>query len=256
LLVTADYSQIELRLMAHFSKDTALIELLSKPDGDVFTMIASRWTGKAESLICSKERETTKRFIYGILYGMGANSLAEQLECSPEDAAQKIQSFKRFFPGVSSWLHEAVASCRHKGYVETLMGRRRFLSKITAGNSKEKAKAQRQAVNSICQGSAADIIKVAMIKVHSAITNGSTVGATVDSIDVAMQNFSEIRGRCHLILQVHDELVLEVDPCMVAEAVRLLQTVMENSASLLVPLRTKIKVGQTWGSLEPFHLEP
>ncbi|EEC69123.1 hypothetical protein OsI_38041 [Oryza sativa Indica Group] len=235
LLVTADYSQIELRLMAHFSKDTALIELLSKPDGDVFTMIASRWTGKAESLICSKERETTKRFIYGILYGMGANSLAEQLECSPEDAAQKIQSFKRFFPGVSSWLHEAVASCRHKGYVETLMGRRRFLSKITAGNSKEKAKAQRQAVNSICQGSAADIIKVAMIKVHSAITNGSTVGATVDSIDVAMQNFSEIRGRCHLILQVHDELVLEVDPCMVAEAVRLLQTVMENSASLLGP---------------------
>jgi DNA polymerase theta len=117
LLVTADYSQIELRLMAHFSKDTALIELLSKPDGDVFTMIASRWTGKAESLICSKERETTKRFIYGILYGMGANSLAEQLECSPEDAAQKIQSFKRFFPGVSSWLHEAVASCRHKGLV-------------------------------------------------------------------------------------------------------------------------------------------
>uniref|UniRef100_A0A0D9XYP7 Helicase and polymerase-containing protein TEBICHI n=1 Tax=Leersia perrieri TaxID=77586 RepID=A0A0D9XYP7_9ORYZ len=210
LLVTADYSQIELRLMAHFSKDPALIELLSKPDGDVFTMIASRWTGKEESLICSKERETTKRFIYGILYGMGANTLAEQLECSPEDAAQKIQSFKRFFPGVSSWLHEAVASCRQKGYVETLMGRRRFLSKITAGNSKEKAKAQRQAVNSICQGSAADIIKVAMIKVHSVITNGSMMGATVDSIDVVMQNFSE----------VHDELVIEVAPCMVAEAGR------------------------------------
>ena len=116
-MVTADYSQIELRLMAHFSKDLMLIELLSKPDGDVFTMIASRWVGKEEALISSKERETTKRFIYGILYGMGANSLAEQLECSTEEAAQKIQSFKRFFPGVSSWLHEAVASCRQKGLV-------------------------------------------------------------------------------------------------------------------------------------------
>uniref|UniRef100_A0A452ZH86 DNA-directed DNA polymerase family A palm domain-containing protein n=1 Tax=Aegilops tauschii subsp. strangulata TaxID=200361 RepID=A0A452ZH86_AEGTS len=82
--------------------------------------------------------------------------------------------------------------------IETLMGRRRFLSKITAGNSREKAQAQRQAVNSICQGSAADIIKVAMLKVHSVITNGSN---TVDSMDGLMQNFSQIRGRCHLLLQ-------------------------------------------------------
>ncbi|TVU51610.1 hypothetical protein EJB05_03050 [Eragrostis curvula] len=253
LLVTADYSQIELRLMAHFSKDPTLIELLSKPDGDVFTMIASRWACKEEALISPKERESTKRLIYGILYGMGANSLAEQLECSTDDAAQKIQSFKRSFPGVSSWLQEAVASCRQKGYVETLMGRRRFLAKIMAGNNKEKAKAQRQAVNSICQGSAADIIKVAMIKVHSMITNSS---AAIASTNEVMRNLSEIRGHCHLILQVHDELVLEVDPDMVAQAGRLLQICMENAASLLVPLRTKIKVGKTWGSLEPFYPEP
>ncbi|KAF8666497.1 hypothetical protein HU200_053610 [Digitaria exilis] len=253
LLVTADYSQIELRLMAHFSKDPSLIELLSKPDGDVFTMIASRWVGKEEALISSKERENTKRFIYGILYGMGANTLAEQLDCSTEEAAQKIRSFKRYFPGVSSWLHEAVASCRQKGYVETLMGRRRFLTKIMAGNSKEKAKAQRQAVNSICQGSAADIIKVAMIRVHSVITNRTR---EVDSSDEVARNFAEIGGHCHLILQVHDELVLEVDPRMVAQAARLLQICMEEAASLLVPLRAKIKVGKTWGSLEPFYPEP
>lgn len=116
-MVTADYSQIELRLMAHFSKDPTLIELLSKPDGDVFTLITSRWAGKEEVLISPKERESTKKLIYGILYGMGANSLAEQLECSTEDAAQKIQSFKRSFPGVSSWLQEAVAYCRQKGLV-------------------------------------------------------------------------------------------------------------------------------------------
>lgn len=114
-MVTADYSQIELRLMAHFSKDHSLIELLSKPDGDCFTMIAAKWTGKLESTISSYERDQTKRLVYGILYGMGANSLAEQLECTSEEAAEKIQSFKTAFPGVSAWLHEAVASCCHKG---------------------------------------------------------------------------------------------------------------------------------------------
>ncbi|KAI7750050.1 hypothetical protein M8C21_005019, partial [Ambrosia artemisiifolia] len=115
LLVAADYSQIELRLMAHFSKDTSLIELLTKPSGDVFNMITAKWTGKAESSVDPTERDQTKRLVYGILYGMGANSLAEQLECSPDDANEKIQSFKRSFPGVSSWLKEAVAECRKKG---------------------------------------------------------------------------------------------------------------------------------------------
>lgn len=115
LLVTADYSQIELRLMAHFSKDPSLIELLTEPLGDVFNMITAKWTGKAEALVDPKEREQTKRLVYGILYGMGANSLADQLECSPDDANEKIQSFKRSFPGVSAWLKEAVAVCRQKG---------------------------------------------------------------------------------------------------------------------------------------------
>ncbi|KAG4382699.1 hypothetical protein GLYMA_14G140800v4 [Glycine max] len=151
LLLTADYSQIELRLMAHFSKDSSLVELLSKPDGDVFTMIAARWTGCPEVSVCSKEREQTKRMVYGILYGMGVNSLAEQLDCTSDEAAEKIANFKSSFPGVSSWLLEAVASCRSKGYVETLKGRKRFLSKIKYGSSTEKSKAQRQAVNSICQ---------------------------------------------------------------------------------------------------------
>ena len=109
LLLTADYSQIELRLMAHFSKDSSLIELLSKPHGDVFNMIAARWTGCPEDSVGSSERDQTKRLVYGILYGMGANSLAEQLGCSPAEAAEKIQSFKSSFPGVASWLHQVVA---------------------------------------------------------------------------------------------------------------------------------------------------
>lgn len=249
LLLTADYSQIELRLMAHFSKDSSLIELLSKPDGDVFTMIAARWIGCPEVSVGSQQREHTKKMVYGILYGMGPNSLAEQLDCTSDEAAEKIGNFKSTFPGVASWLHEAVAFCRSKGYVETLKGRKRFLSKIKFGSSTEKSRAQRQAVNSICQGSAADIIKIAMIKIYSEIVTG------VDSLDSSSSvptKFHMLRDRCRILLQVHDELVLEVDPSVIKEAALLLQTGMENAVSLLVPLNVKIKVGRTWGSLESF----
>ncbi|RZC75410.1 hypothetical protein C5167_050892 [Papaver somniferum] len=250
LLLTADYSQIELRLMAHFSKDSSLIRLLSKPNGDVFTMLAARWTGQQESKVSSKERDQTKKLVYGILYGMGPKTLAEQLDCSSDNAAEKIQSFKSSFPGVASWLQEAVESCRQKGYVTTLKGRKRFLSKIKLGTSKEKGKAQRQAVNSICQGSAADIIKIAMINIHSVITEGCPVP---DSATKFAEQFPMLKGHCRLVLQVHDELVLEVDPSVLREAGLLLQGSMETAAALLVPLQAKLKFGKTWGSLEPFH---
>ncbi|KAM7459401.1 hypothetical protein LguiA_036395 [Lonicera macranthoides] len=230
LLLTADYSQIELRLMAHFSKDSSLIELLNKPHGDVFTMVAAKWTGKEESDVSSQEREQTKRLIYGILYGMGANTLAEQLDCSSADAAEKIQSFKSSFPAVASWLLEAVSSCRQKGYVETLKGRKRFLAKIKFGNSEEKSRAQRQAVNSICQGSAADIIKIAMINIHSTIIEDLEKS---DSSTPFAEKFQMLKGRCRILLQVHDELVLEADPSVLKEAGLLLRMSMETAASLL-----------------------
>ncbi|OUZ99943.1 DNA-directed DNA polymerase [Macleaya cordata] len=251
LLLTADYSQIELRLMAHFSKDSSLIQFLSKPNGDVFTMIAARWTGQLEAAVSSQERDQTKRLVYGILYGMGPKTLAEQLDCSSDEAAEKIQSFKSSFPGVASWLHEAVESCRQKGYITTLKGRKRFLSKIKLGNSKEKGKAQRQAVNSICQGSAADIIKIAMITIHSVIAEGCLIP---DSASNFAAQFPMLKGHCRLVLQVvHDELVLEVDPSVLREAGLLLHGSMESAVSLLVPLHAKLKVGRTWGSLEPFR---
>ncbi|CAN4127872.1 unnamed protein product [Withania somnifera] len=229
LLLTADYSQIELRLMAHFSKDSSLIELLSEHQGDVFTMIAAKWTGKTESIVSQNERDQTKRLVYGILYGMGAKSLAEQIGCSSDEAAERIASFKRSFPGVASWLQEAVTSCHEKGYIETLTGRKRFLAKIKFGNSNEKSKAQRQAVNSICQGSAADIIKIAMINIHSALDHfeKSPSHSAVD------EKFHVLKGRCRIILQVHDELVLEADPSVAKEAGLLLKMSMETAVSLL-----------------------
>lgn len=115
LLLTADYSQIELRLMAHFSKDYSLIKLLKSPQADVFTMIAAKWGEKPESSVSTQDRDQTKRLVYGILYGMGPTTLAEQLECSAEEAAERIQNFKKSFPGVASWLQEAVTSCHDKG---------------------------------------------------------------------------------------------------------------------------------------------
>lgn len=251
LLLTADYSQIELRLMAHFAKDASLIELLSKPNGDVFTMISARWTGKPEISVALDEREQTKRLVYGILYGMGATALAEQLKCSSNEASEKIKSFKNSFPGVATWLQESVASCHKNGYVETLKGRKRFLSKINFGNSKEKSKAQRQAVNSICQGSAADIIKIAMINIYSVIAGADEA----ESSFALATKFQMLKGRCRILLQVHDELVLEVDPSVVKEAASLLQIGMEKAALLLVPLQVKLKVGRTWGSLEPFQVD-
>ncbi|KAL8537172.1 hypothetical protein ACS0TY_012379 [Phlomoides rotata] len=249
LLITADYSQIELRLMAHFSKDYSLIKLLTNPQADVFTMIAAKWGEKPESSVSSQDRDQTKRLVYGILYGMGPNTLAEQLECSADEAAERIQNFKKSFPGVASWLQEAVTSCHNKGYVQTLKERKRFLSKIKFGNSKEKSKAQRQAVNSICQGSAADIIKIAMICLHDVI--GEDTEASFPSF-IDAEKFQMLRGRCQILLQVHDELVLEADPLLVKEAGLLLQACMERAVSLLVPLPVKLKVGKTWGSLEPF----
>ncbi|XP_047322143.1 helicase and polymerase-containing protein TEBICHI [Impatiens glandulifera] len=252
VLLTADYSQIELRLMAHFSKDALLVEILNKPHGDVFTMIAARWTGKEESCISTEERDQTKKLVYGILYGMGPNSLSKQLNCSLDDAADKIHSFRSSFPGVSSWLQESVASCHHKGFIETLIGRKRFLAKIKYGNSKEKSKAQRQAVNSICQGSAADIIKIAMINLHSLIAEDN------ENIHVCKElasKFHMLRGHCRILLQVHDELVIEADPSVKEEAAMFLRMSMESAASLIVPLRVKLMVGRTWGSLEPFESE-
>lgn len=119
--------------MAHFSRDSSLIELLSKPHGDVFTMIAAKWTGRPESAVGCQEREQTKRLVYGILYGMGANSLAKQLECSLDIAEEKIRSFKNSFPGVACWLREAVASCHEKGWGSVFISSflRRYTSAIS-----------------------------------------------------------------------------------------------------------------------------
>ncbi|XP_073390265.1 helicase and polymerase-containing protein TEBICHI isoform X3 [Physcomitrium patens] len=231
ILLSADYSQIELRLMAHFSGDPSLVSLLSHPTGDLFRVLAAQWTGLPMCEVSDKQRERTKRLVYGILYGMGVNTLAEHLECPVAEAQVMLERFKGTFPLVTTWLSHAVDSCRQKGYITTLSGRKRYLDKINTGKWGEQAKAERQAVNSICQGSAADLIKLAMIKVHDAIS-------------------SSHQGSCRLLLQIHDELLLEVDKRVLKHVAQILRSSMEGAITLRVPLRTKLQVGTSWGSLQ------
>lgn len=119
MFIAADYSQIELRLMAHFSGDPSMTSLLSNPSGDFFRQLAAQWTGLTESNVTDKRREQTKRLVYGILYGMGVNALAEQMDCSAAEAADNTEKFKSAFPGITAWLQQTVESCRKLGYAAT-----------------------------------------------------------------------------------------------------------------------------------------
>ncbi|KAL2622687.1 hypothetical protein R1flu_002892 [Riccia fluitans] len=253
VLLSADYSQIEVRLMAHFAEDAAMIDLLSRPSGDLFRLIAAQWTGQTEESVTSKQREQTKRLVYGILYGMGVQTLAEHLEASLSEASLYLERFRAAFPGITSWLNQALIDCRQRGYVVTLGGRKRFLEKINNGSYSEQARAGRQTANTICQGSAADLIKMAMVKLHSTIygDDGPSNSAKIRSSN---DRTSPIKGRCRMLLQIHDELVLEVDKTALKEVSEAVRSCMEGAASLKVPLRVKVQVGSNWGSLKPLEL--
>ncbi|KAG0620039.1 hypothetical protein M758_4G184200 [Ceratodon purpureus] len=249
VLLSADYSQIEVRLMAHFSGDPTLVSLLSQPNGDLFRLLAAQWAGVTECKVSEKQREHTKRLVYGILYGMGVNTLSEHLQCPLADAQDMLERFKTTFPSVTAWLNQAVHSCRQKGCIKTLSGRKRYLDKINTGNWGEQAKAERQAVNSICQGSAADLIKLAMIKVHDAIS--ASARSDEQSIHQGSSS-SHFQGSCRLLLQIHDELVMEVDKRVLKDVAQMLRSSMEGATALRVPLRAKLQVGTSWGSLQPY----
>eukprot|EP00850_Spirogloea_muscicola_P005539 SM000025S08434 [mRNA] locus=s25:718080:729951:- [translate_table: standard] len=245
VLLSADYSQIEVRLMAHFSNDGALINILCEPAGDLFHMIAISWLKRDSSEVTVKEREKAKRLVYGILYGMGCDALADKLGCCVEEATKRKEEFLNMYPGVRSWLAQEIASCKERGYVATLNGRKRFIDKINSWTHHDRAKGRRQSVNSICQGSAADIIKVAMLNLHSRI--GSLKEAdTEDKVTV-----KELEGKVHLLLQMHDELLLEVHQSVLRQAAAEVRHCMESAASLRVPLHVKVRVGSSWGQLQP-----
>jgi len=238
VLLSADYSQIEVRLMAHFSRDEQFVRILHE-DGDVFRHIAAGWLCKPEATVSAEERSGTKRICYGLIYGIGAGRLAGELGLSRPQAQEFQASFMRQYGGVERWIRACREQARMCGYVETLNGRRRFLPALAARTADARAHAERQAVNTACQASAADLIKVAMIAIH-------------ERLRVLRSHERGCRMPGRLLHQIHDELILEVEEARLDEIREIVVSEMVAAgAGLHVPLQVKWKVGRTWGSLEP-----
>jgi DNA polymerase I len=225
LFLSADYSQVELRLMAHFSKDPHLVDAFAKGE-DVHAATASRIFNVPLAEVTSDMRRKAKTANFGIIYGISSFGLAERLNIGRSEAKALIDGYFENFPGVKTFMDQCVKDARDKGYVTTLSGRKRYLPDIESRNAVVRGVAERNAINAPIQGTAADIIKAAMVKISDA--------------------FDKQGIQSKMILQVHDELNFEVVP----EELQLVKTIvkqaMENAVSLSVPLDVEMGVGKNW----------
>jgi DNA polymerase-1 len=224
-LLTADYSQIEMRIMAHLSGDDDLIAAF-KSGEDFHTVTAARVFSVEPRNVTPAMRAKIKAMNYGLAYGLSAYGLSQQLRVDTSEAQGLMEEYFQRFGGVRDYLRGVVDQARRTGYTETLLGRRRYLPDLTSDNRQRREMAERMALNAPIQGSAADIIKVAMLGVHAAL-EGSRLAS-------------------RLLLQVHDELVLEVAPTERDEVEGLVRASMAGAADLLVPLDVSVGIGRTW----------
>jgi len=224
-LLTADYSQIEMRIMADLSRDAGLIEAFNSGE-DFHTVMASRVFGAEPDAITGAMRSKIKAMNYGLAYGLSAYGLSQQLKIDARDAQGLMDEYFQRFGGVRDYLRGIVEEARKTGFTETIMGRRRYLPDLTSDNRQRREMAERAALNAPIQGSAADIIKVAMLGVHRAL------------------RVTGLSSR--LLLQVHDELVLEVAPGELETVEVLVRAEMAQAADLAVPLEVSVGIGQTW----------
>ncbi|MBO5275029.1 MAG: DNA polymerase I [Clostridia bacterium] len=225
VLVDADYSQIELRLLAHISGDPTMIEAFKRGD-DIHTITASQVFDVPIEEVTSELRKRAKAVNFGIVYGIGDFSLAQDIKVTKAEAARYIESYLAKYPKVAAYLHDVVADAKRDGYVTTLFGRRRYIPELSSGKKQLAAFGERVAMNSPIQGTAADIIKLAMINVARALRE-----ANLDA---------------KLILQVHDELILDSAASCAAEAASILRREMENVIALSLPLTVDVQIAPTW----------
>ncbi|CAH3139547.1 unnamed protein product [Pocillopora meandrina] len=243
LLLTADFQSIELRLLSHLSEDPSLVQIFNdKQCADVFTTLASQWLGKSCKEIQLHERERTKRIVYSVIYGVGSEKLGQTLKVSAEEAKGFMESFLGRFPRIKEFTRSSIESCQRKGYVSTILNRRRRLPHIKSFDFTQRSQAERQAVNFIVQGSAADICKAAMIQVMIAVCKDPYVNA-------------------RLLLQIHDELLLEVPGDEIKRVAAYIKSIMESTEELLgskvklkVPLPVTLSIGKTWGHMETLSI--
>jgi len=224
-LLTADYSQIEMRILAHLSDDADLLDAFHSGE-DLHTTTAARVFGVPPEAVDPELRRRIKAMSYGLAYGLSPFGLAQQLKITPEVARQQMDAYFQRFGGVRDYLRNVVDQARRDGYTETILGRRRYLSDLTSDNSQRRAMAERMALNAPIQGSAADIIKIAMLRVDAALRTEGLAS--------------------RLLLQVHDELVLEVAPGERAQVETLVRREMGGAYPLSAPLDVSVGVGRTW----------
>ena len=224
-IVACDYSQIELRIMAHLSGDKGLTDAFEK-GLDIHRATAAEVWGKSLEDVSDNDRRNAKAINFGLIYGMSAFGLAKQLGLPRKEAQDYIDLYFERYPGVKRYMEETRAQASEQGYVETLFGRRLYLPEIRSSNGQRRQAAERTAINAPMQGTAADIIKMAMIKVHDWLE-------TTD-FDAKM------------IMQVHDELVFEVAEDQVEDLVKEVKTRMESAAELKVPLIVDAGIGENW----------
>ncbi|HEX4586979.1 MAG TPA: DNA polymerase I [Mycobacterium sp.] len=226
-LMTADYSQIEMRIMAHLSQDEGLIEAFRTGE-DLHSFVASRAFSVPIDEVTPELRRRVKAMSYGLAYGLSAYGLAAQLKISTEEAKVQMEQYFARFGGVRDYLHEVVDQARKDGYTSTVLGRRRYLPELDSSNRQVREAAERAALNAPIQGSAADVIKVAMINVDNAVK-----GAGLKS---------------RMLLQVHDELLFEVAAGERDELEKLVREQMGNAYPLDVPLEVSVGFGRSWDS--------
>ena len=225
VLVDADYSQIELRLLAHMAGDQAMIDGF-KSGEDIHTITASQVFGVPVEEVAPQMRRSAKAVNFGIVYGISPFSLSQEIAVSVQEAKEYMDRYFAHYAGVRAYMDGVVEQAREAGYVSTLWGRRRWIPEIKSSNFNTRSFGERVALNAPIQGTAADIIKLAMIRVYNRLKQ------------------ENLQGK--LVLQVHDELIVEC-PENEAEAVcRLVEEEMEGVAALAVPLLAETKAGKTW----------
>ncbi len=225
LLLSADYSQIELRLMAHMSEDEDMIQAFQNNE-DIHTATAAKIYNIPNQDVTREMRGRAKTANFGIIYGISSFGLSQRLGISRTDAKELIDGYFASYPGVKIYMDKSISMAREKGYVETLMGRRRVLNDIHSNNAVVRGMAERNAINAPIQGSAADVIKLAMVRIHQKIKAGKL--------------------KTNMILQVHDELVFDVYKPELEEIKEIVINEMENVVSLKVPLNVDYGVGNNW----------
>ena len=257
VFLAADYSQLELRILAHMSGDLKLQQVLNS-EGDVFKIIAGEWLGVPVDQVTAEDRQNAKQICYGMVYGIGAKAHAEQLNILEEEAARFMETFKSKYPTMKKFITATVQSCRENGHIVTLLGRKRYLPGIHSQNIHARSQAERQAVNSTIQGSAADLVKTAMINIDHKLAGeyGSSLPfLTCSKASHGDSDYKGVRG-AYLVLQLHDELLYEVRerdlPCMAG----IVQQEMENALQLSVRFPVKMKVGSSWGNLVNYKPPP